>query len=63
MGRLTPRRPAAAALDRLLADGALRQTLAAAAYDRFRGEFTTERMLQRTADWFVRCGQSARPGS
>lgn len=49
----------AAALDRLLGDDSLRNTLAESAQARFRREFTTEQMLKRTADWFVRCGQSA----
>jgi len=52
----------AAALDRLLGDDALRAELAQAAQARFRHEFTIEHMLKRTADWFVRCGQSTRPG-
>ena len=49
----------ARALDQLLSDEALRKELSEAALKRFRGEFTIEQMLLKTADWFVRCGKSA----
>lgn len=47
----------AVALDRMLADDALRMCLGAAAQQRFSTEFTEDAMLARTAQWFQRaCG-------
>lgn len=45
------------AIQRLLTDNGLRKDLARAAHERYSRNFTTETMVQKTADWIMRCGR------
>lgn len=51
----------AKAIERLSTNPTMRTKLANAAHKRFQQEFTTKRMVHRTADWILRCGSPLTP--
>lgn len=51
------------AIERLSRDAALRQALGLAAQERFKQNFTVDRMVSRTADWLIECGRLAKANS
>ncbi len=51
------------AIERLSRDAALRQALGLAAQERFKQNFTVDKMVSRTAGWLIDCGRLAKSNS
>lgn len=50
----------AQAIERLIQNPTLRDELGKRAYERFQNYFTADKMVQKTADWLVKCGELAK---